>query len=60
MTQVPKQIKIGVSADGKTLRIQEEPEEGYKLPKSGSITDHILIDAIKKRGICLPACLLLG
>ena len=53
--QMPEQITLGVGANGKTLWIKEKAEEGYKIPKSGVIKASNLIDAIKIRGISLPA-----
>ena len=54
-SQLPEQITIGVSPDGKILRVKESAGEGYHIPKSGSIKASVLIDNIKARGIRLPA-----
>lgn len=53
--QIPKHITIGVSEDGKTLWLEEKAEGGYSISKSGTIKASNLIDAIKARGIGLPA-----
>jgi hypothetical protein len=52
--EISKRIAVGVSTDGKTLCIKED-EQGYKVPKSGSIKDGVLVGDIKNRGIRLPA-----
>jgi hypothetical protein len=52
---VQKKITIGVSSDGKTLALKEDIEKGYNVPKSGVIKASNVIDAIKTRGIRLPA-----
>jgi hypothetical protein len=54
-SRVPKRITIGVSKNGKIICLKEEPEMGFRIPKSGTIQDMNLIDSIKRRGIKLPA-----
>lgn len=54
-SKIWKQIQIGITSDGKTLCLKEKPENGFFVPKSGSIKDSVLINEIKSRGISLPA-----
>lgn len=53
--QMPKQIAVGISADGKTICLKENPGTGLQIPKSGTINSYHLVAFIKKRGIKLPA-----
>lgn len=53
LNKIPKKISIGVSPDGKKIRIKES-SNGYNIPKSGSIKASEIIKSIKDRGIRLP------
>ena len=54
LNKIPKNITIGISLDGKTLKIKDDTK-GFKIPKSGSMKAFTFIAAIKGRGIKLPA-----
>lgn len=56
ISQISKKITIGIyKSNPNTLCIKNEPDKGFSIPKSGTIKDKALINAIKSRGIQLPA-----
>lgn len=52
---IPKKIKIGVAKDGTKIGIVEDSENGYRVPKNGNIKAWDVVQAIKARGVNLPA-----
>ena len=55
MLQMPDRIKIGVMPDGKTICICETSDEGYHLPKNGSLPEKRIIRMLMKNNIVFPA-----
>ena len=54
-SQMPSHIEIGVSEDGREICLRAKADNGYKVPKSGSIKDKRLIQALTSTGVHLPA-----
>ncbi|GIP24372.1 hypothetical protein [Paenibacillus sp. J22TS3] len=52
---IPRQLKIGISQDGKNLGLLEIEEKGYLVLKNGKIKGPELVRSLKTRGIPLPA-----
>ena len=54
VAELSSSIGIGISEDGQKICIREDVDDGYRVPKSGTITDRLLIQALISTGIRLP------
>ncbi|GGF67032.1 hypothetical protein GCM10010912_10000 [Paenibacillus albidus] len=52
---IPKQLTIGISADGRSIGLLAIAEKGYQVLKNGKIKDPELVGLFETRGISLPA-----
>lgn len=52
--KIPQKIEIGVGHGGTILWLQPH-DTGYKIAKSGTLKDSLLIGSIKRSGVRLPA-----